>query len=974
MAAEVIIELIPDTSQIESALAQIGGSDADTFKKANEELKKQKDLMAATAKEAAGSAASISKIGTNMAKVSTEAVKLGNKLKAGINEGISDALMEAGVSADEFQKALAATGMTVEQYAQSIQEGITATVAAESAEESLRAEKKRLQQEIAKLILAGEQESEMFRQLVTRAGEIDDAMGDASDAIKRTGSDTRGIDNVITAATAVTAGFTVATSAAALFGDESEETQKILLKVNSAMALLNGIQQIQTILRNEDTKSQLAALGMRIKNNAATAIENGLNSSSVVIRKLATAAQWGLNAAMEANPIGIVIVAITALVAAFATFKDSANEAAAAQANLNSQLADSQKGLSAELSAIDRNSKLRAAAMDAEGKQRSEIDRSELAANAAKQAALEAQIENNERVLRQNSKIAAKDEEAGKAQKALADEQLKLQEQLADLKTEAQIAEFGRQKDIREEQNKAHEEAVQQAKDAREKALALLQAQANDRKALAELTLLLATKGTEAELQARIKFIEAERDAQLTADKLTAGQRKLIAAKADKEIADARIAFANQTAKDEATIELLIAQNRVATFKEGSIQYDEARKQELEAQAAIERLSVQQSEASAGEKSQRIILIEANLSKAIADINKARFERQQQDLQRHLDIMNNLEITRLTRKANDPRLSEYQQFKAQQALMTAELNQAEERRAQIWEDGLTGRYQSEQQFKDDLIRNAEEIAQAQQNLQISSWQFTTQAVTQLINAAFDIAKQAADSWFSITNANRQAQLDSDLAAMDARRQKELDTTNITEAQKAAINKKYDAEERALRKRAAEEEKKAKKSQALINGALAVTNIIATRPKFDLGIGDAIMIAAAAATTALQVAQIDRMPTGYAKGTDSATRGWHWVGEEGPELRWFNGGEKVIPHQKSMQLMTDINSRMSLPSTELSNYTIGPDGSMSIDYDRLGKAVADAMPEQTTHVHVDGIKDIIYTRNSRIEYLNNRRSL
>lgn len=35
--------------------------------------------------------------------------------------------------------------------------------------------------------------------------------------------------------------------------------------------------------------------------------------------------------------------------------------------------------------------------------------------------------------------------------------------------------------------------------------------------------------------------------------------------------------------------------------------------------------------------------------------------------------------------------------------------------------------------------------------------------------------------------------------------------------------------------------------------------------------------------------------GYASGTPSASRGWAWVGEEGPELVRFSGGEKVIPN-------------------------------------------------------------------------------
>jgi SLT domain-containing protein len=35
--------------------------------------------------------------------------------------------------------------------------------------------------------------------------------------------------------------------------------------------------------------------------------------------------------------------------------------------------------------------------------------------------------------------------------------------------------------------------------------------------------------------------------------------------------------------------------------------------------------------------------------------------------------------------------------------------------------------------------------------------------------------------------------------------------------------------------------------------------------------------------------------GYAQGTGGAKKGWAWVGEEGPELVLFNGGEKVVPN-------------------------------------------------------------------------------
>ncbi|MFF4245224.1 transglycosylase SLT domain-containing protein [Streptomyces sp. NPDC001822] len=39
--------------------------------------------------------------------------------------------------------------------------------------------------------------------------------------------------------------------------------------------------------------------------------------------------------------------------------------------------------------------------------------------------------------------------------------------------------------------------------------------------------------------------------------------------------------------------------------------------------------------------------------------------------------------------------------------------------------------------------------------------------------------------------------------------------------------------------------------------------------------------------------------GYAKGTDGAAKGWAWVGEQGPELVNFKGGETVLTHEDSV---------------------------------------------------------------------------
>lgn len=48
---------------------------------------------------------------------------------------------------------------------------------------------------------------------------------------------------------------------------------------------------------------------------------------------------------------------------------------------------------------------------------------------------------------------------------------------------------------------------------------------------------------------------------------------------------------------------------------------------------------------------------------------------------------------------------------------------------------------------------------------------------------------------------------------------------------------------------------------------------------------------------------------YAKGTDGAAPGWAWVGERGPELVRFGGGETVLPHKQSMAAASSAGIRL-----------------------------------------------------------------
>ena len=72
-------------------------------------------------------------------------------------------------------------------------------------------------------------------------------IGDINERVRSLASDTKRLDAVVTAFRGIAAGISVATGAAALFGSENKELEKTLMKVQGAMALLQGVQELATI-------------------------------------------------------------------------------------------------------------------------------------------------------------------------------------------------------------------------------------------------------------------------------------------------------------------------------------------------------------------------------------------------------------------------------------------------------------------------------------------------------------------------------------------------------------------------------------------------------------------------------------------------------------------------------------------------------------------------------------------------------
>jgi hypothetical protein len=98
------------------------------------------------------------------------------------------------------------------------------------------------------------------------------------------------------ALTGVAGGFSVVTGALGAVGAESKDVEQAILKVQSAMAIASGAQAIG------ESVDQFRQLGAVVR-------------QYTIVQKVVTAGQWLWNAAMAANPIGLLVAGVAALVA-----------------------------------------------------------------------------------------------------------------------------------------------------------------------------------------------------------------------------------------------------------------------------------------------------------------------------------------------------------------------------------------------------------------------------------------------------------------------------------------------------------------------------------------------------------------------------------------------------------------------------------------------------------------------------------
>ena len=168
---------------------------------------------------------------------------------------------------------------------------------------SLTGQLRGLKQELAALEAAGQEGTDAFNKLLISAAKLEDQIGDTRDRVRILASDTFKFDAAVGAVQGLASGFEVAQGAAALFGGESEDLQKSLVKVQAAIAVANGVQQIAALVTEQSA--------------VKTALLTAAQSAYAVVVGTSTGAMKVFRLALAATGVGALVLGLGLLIENF---------------------------------------------------------------------------------------------------------------------------------------------------------------------------------------------------------------------------------------------------------------------------------------------------------------------------------------------------------------------------------------------------------------------------------------------------------------------------------------------------------------------------------------------------------------------------------------------------------------------------------------------------------------------------------
>ena len=174
-----------------------------------------------------------------------------------------------------------------------------------------------LQNDMARMRLNGEQNTEEYQKMAQKAAELSDTLGDLRAQTSILANDDANLQGFISGVNGLSGAFTTATGVMSLFASENENLAKIQARVQSVMAITMGLQQVFNAL-NKDSAFRLVTLTKA--KEFLTAANYRLATSLGISNAAATAL-------MATLTLGLSVV-ITGVIVAWNKLSDAQEEAA----------------------------------------------------------------------------------------------------------------------------------------------------------------------------------------------------------------------------------------------------------------------------------------------------------------------------------------------------------------------------------------------------------------------------------------------------------------------------------------------------------------------------------------------------------------------------------------------------------------------------------------------------------------------
>lgn len=209
----------------------------------------------------------------------------------------------------------------------------------------LKRQLRQVKELLGEMNMQGLNKNDLFRTMTQQAGEMSDSMADANQAVAAFANDTMNLEASAQALQLVAGGASLVTGAMGLLGIEDEKVQQAMLKVQSAISLVNGVTAIANVLNKDSILMLRIKKIMMDANTASTAtntVAEGANAAATGISTVARNA-WNVTVAIGKALLGdfsgLVLVAAAGLV----TYALCTDDSTDSQEKHNKAVSDGQK-------------------------------------------------------------------------------------------------------------------------------------------------------------------------------------------------------------------------------------------------------------------------------------------------------------------------------------------------------------------------------------------------------------------------------------------------------------------------------------------------------------------------------------------------------------------------------------------------------------------------------------------------------